>query len=1598
MPVTSNASVGTVESYSAQIDGTPILTIFARSQGDGNIASTSVGIGTTTPQWLLHLTSTSTGQLSLDTGKGLSQWVFRNANGTFYLATTTAAGDATSSAPALTINSNGVVGIGTSSPSSLFNGRLSVAGPIYVGGPSTVATSTFEGNLHVRGQLKVGAGSIYLNENSTSTFSAGIQTTAIDITGGSATSTSNVGFNLSGGCFAINGACIGGSGSGTVTSVDVSGGTTGLTFSGGPVTNSGTITMAGRLGLVNGGTNATGFSANQLVFSDGTSLISASTTAINNAMGSLGIGTTTPRWALQIASSTGPQLTLSDTGTSHWSFRSIAGSLYIATSSATTFATTTTGAQAISIGPDNVVRFGNNTATCIALTGSADLCDGVDSGGVGGAANSKWATSSADTLAIHPTDALRVGIGTTTPRWALQIASSTGPQLTLSDGDAGNHWAFRSAGGFLYIDNPSRTTFATNTTPRLTFTSVGDLGIGTTSPATKLELDVSSNATDGITVSNMSTLGNAQVQLALRNGAGNTDAAYIRVTGTGVTPSGSYKQDALVIDASSGLSGGLSLVSRSGDLRFYTAGGGDQHQRAMIDQSTGRFGIATTSPFALLSLHADSLHTHTTLFAIGSSTASATTTLFSISNTGSTTASNGFNITNGCFAINGNCVGNAAGGTPGGSENELQFRINGSTFGGVTNSAFDSSLGALGIGTTTPEWVLQLASSSAPQLTLSDGDAGNHWSFRSAGGNFYLASSSRTTFATSTLSIFSILNNGNVGFATSSPGAQFQIQQLPGSTAQLFDISDASGTSIIHITLDEYIGIGTTTAKWSLQIASSTAPQLALSDGSIFSDHWTFRNAGGNFYLASSSRRTFATSTLTALTILGNSGNVGIGTSSPLARLTVIGGGDSRFPSFVVATSSWGATGGQQPLLYVTSTTTGDLDYARVAIGTTTTWGGESGLRDQFTVAGRIYQTWSYMACDVAVAGTTLAADTISGCGDFALDVQTDGALGSVAGVTNVHPPTIRLWSGNSGVYGINEIATIRGPSAMPATTSPVMEVRARLLNASATSTLYIIGFTDIPVGTTTHALPVEGVFFAASTTDSTWKAIVRTNGTANPSWVDTGIASTSVSMSTTTRFRIEVASTTNYFFINGKMVAAISPVSAPRKPLAPMLSMGRLASATGGSLNSNGGAGSIDFGNLRVWVDDPPNGGGGGPIGPIEDSFDPVEGADIAESYIDEQSGSLLSGIILSNSTTTRYGVRRSQGRYDEDIFGVVATSPRLIIGDEASTTVRVGMVGRLPAIVSLENGPIKIGDRITSSQIAGIGMRAGRPGVIVGRALEAFDPEKQVGLCNPELKDELIGQAFNLPSDACVARIMIRIEPGFDMSIGGIVQDIGVAVSEFASALEELTNGAFEKGAELTKIVVEKVVAQVAIVGKLFSKEVHSEKVCVSDGQGETCLTRSDLDALIAGAARGGAQPPAQQVAPGPTGNGGGATETSAPRMTLVGDDPLYIIEGEVFSDPGVTVIDDGPDAVPYTASIDGEVITGSFVADTPGTYTITYTATNGEGNTSTLTRTLIVEPKEAVAPSAPTEEPAPESPPEPPPQDPSLVESGGGSAQGG
>jgi hypothetical protein len=111
----------------------------------------------------------------------------------------------------------------------------------------------------------------------------------------------------------------GGGGSGTVTSVDVSGGTTGLTTSGGPVTGSGTITLAGTLAVANGGTGLTTTPANgALDIGNGTGFTRTTLTAgsgisVTNSAGGITIDNTSPSSGGTVTSVAA--LTLGTTGT-----------------------------------------------------------------------------------------------------------------------------------------------------------------------------------------------------------------------------------------------------------------------------------------------------------------------------------------------------------------------------------------------------------------------------------------------------------------------------------------------------------------------------------------------------------------------------------------------------------------------------------------------------------------------------------------------------------------------------------------------------------------------------------------------------------------------------------------------------------------------------------------------------------------------------------------------------------------------------------------------------------------------------------------------------------------------------------------------------------------------------------------------------------------------------------------------------------------------------------------------------------------------------------------------------------------------------------
>ncbi|GAG18680.1 unnamed protein product, partial [marine sediment metagenome] len=123
----------------------------------------------------------------------------------------------------------------------------------------------------------------------------------------------------------------------------------------------------------------------------------------------------------------------------------------------------------------------------------------------------------------------------------------------------------------------------------------------------------------------------------------------------------------------------------------------------------------------------------------------------------------------------------------------------------------------------------------------------------------------------------------------------------------------------------------------------------------------------------------------------------------------------------------------------------------------------------------------------------------------------------------------------------------------------------------------------------------------------------------------------------------------------------------------------------------------------------------------------------DLAENYPSNQD--LEPGEVVTTDPDNPVYVIRSTGEYQQEVIGVVSTNPGVLLGgfsyDEypAEQLKPIALSGRVPTKVNSENGPIEVGDPLTSSSVPGVAMKATASGPIIGKALEAFsDPDPTV------------------------------------------------------------------------------------------------------------------------------------------------------------------------------------------------------------------------------------------------------------------------------
>ncbi len=117
---------------------------------------------------------------------------------------------------------------------------------------------------------------------------------------------------------------------------------------------------------------------------------------------------------------------------------------------------------------------------------------------------------------------------------------------------------------------------------------------------------------------------------------------------------------------------------------------------------------------------------------------------------------------------------------------------------------------------------------------------------------------------------------------------------------------------------------------------------------------------------------------------------------------------------------------------------------------------------------------------------------------------------------------------------------------------------------------------------------------------------------------------------------------------------------------------------------------------------------------------------ADFAEYFYDT-TGDLVAGEVVAIDQTYTEGIRRSNGVLDQDVMGVVSTKAAFVSNwseekENNSNWKVIALAGQVPVRVSGENGPIAIGDYLTSASLPGYAMKATEAGQVIGRALQAY------------------------------------------------------------------------------------------------------------------------------------------------------------------------------------------------------------------------------------------------------------------------------------
>jgi hypothetical protein len=408
---------------------------------------------------------------------------------------------------------------------------------------------------------------------------------------------------------------------------------------------------------------------------------------------------------------------------------------------------------------------------------------------------------------------------------------------------------------------------------------------------------------------------------------------------------------------------------------------------------------------------------------------------------------------------------------------------------------------------------------------------------------------------------------------------------------------------------------------------------------------------------------------------------------------------------------------------------------------------------------------------EIGQVSLAIVDDTTNGISRCTAMIATEGCLLSLAGPSAGTDPNLIYNAANlpTGLFQVRPFSV--------GTNNDVM-----------------VGFSDLVADTTTE--PTNGAYFS-NENGSTWTAVMKSGATKATS----SCPGATISTANFALMRIRVESpTSTRFFIDPNTSDGLSWTDCGSVSIGTNLSA-QMSFFTFYKINTGGVAADFDVDFIAVAQDDPVTAAPeNAPLANMPINL--TQGADLAEAYIAEDLAHLpVAGEVVSLSESGGGKIRLSQTPYEKDLFGVISTFPHTVMGEErdGEETVRLALIGRVPVKVNLENGPILPGDWLTASSKTGEAMKATAPGMVLGRALEAYDgstsSSKILAFVNTE--DRSAGGESSL------------------RPVSELVASASSAAASLAERASSAISGFFE-------LVADQIVSRVAVIGALFVNDI--------------------------------------------------------------------------------------------------------------------------------------------------------------------------------